>query len=247
MNMIKEHNYRTWTPPGRCFTLLTKFIISECCGSGLGVSAAPLGCPHQDRWCHYASNGLRVSQVCTCFITWTRILMCPYTIKAFCFSPLTLASACRPRGSPAGIRGTCCGAARWRPATGGWACGWAAEASRGPSLCSAAAWVGCQAGSWCWLPSESEVEGGQNASDGAMGVGTGAQSPRPGRTLRQGCRHSADRRIKGGPGPGGCGTCAGCTWTGLWGFGKAGTRSTGWPLAGTPECFPCLIQRWATG
>lgn len=91
------------------------------------------------------------------------------------------------------------------------------------------------------------MEGGQNASDGAMGGGNGGQSPRLGRTLRQGCRHSADLRIKGGPGPGGCGTCAGCTWTGLWGFGKAGSRSTGWPLAGTPECFPCLIQRWATG
>lgn len=67
---------------------------------------------------------------------------------------------------------------------------------------------------------------GQNASGGVTGAGSDDQSPKEGRALWMGCRRSVDRHIKGGPGPGGCGTCAGCTWTGLWGFGRAGTGST---------------------
>lgn len=80
-----------------------------------------------------------------------------------------------------------------------------------------------------------------------MGAGSDDQIPKEGRALWRGCRQSVDRHIKGAPGPGGCGTCAGCTWTGLLGFGRAGTGSTDWPLVGTLECFLCPIQKWATG
>lgn len=160
---------------------------------------------------------------------------------------LTLVSACHPSGSPAGTRGICCGAAQWRPAADGWACGLAVAVFLGPLLCSASAWVECQVGSWCSPPTESEEVCGQNAFVGVMGAGNDARSPRLGRVQWPSCLQSVDQHIKGGAGPGGCGTCAGCTWTGLWGFGRAGNRAMDWPLTGTLEYFLFPIQMWATG